>query len=182
MTEGIAEGTISRRRFLHRLALVAATGAGVAITAACGGGGAATNTPATGASPQAAGSTANTAANTAAKPAAPGSSGTLTWGQWDKIDSIDPASPTGGAAADIINNVLDTLVMIDGDEKIYPSLATKWLVEDGGKKITFTLRDDVKFHDGTPLDSTAVKRSWDRILDPATKAAGVVGFFGPIDT
>lgn len=178
---GRIEGeAISRRRFLHRLALVAATGAGAAIVTACGGGGTATNTPG-GASPQAAGSTANAAPTTAQKAAA-GSSGTLTWGMWDKIDSIDPASPTGAAASDIINNVLDTLVMIDGDEKIYPNLATKWVVEDGGKKITFTLRDDVKFHDGTPLDATAVKRSWDRILDPATKAAGVVGFLGPIDT
>ncbi|MGI8689303.1 MAG: ABC transporter substrate-binding protein [Thermomicrobiales bacterium] len=185
MTGRIEGETISRRRFLHRLAFLAATGAGAAIATACGGGGAATNTPASGASPQATGGTANTAPTTATTlkaSAAPGSSGTLTWGQWDKIDSIDPANPTGGAAADITNNILDTLVMIDGDEKIYPNLATKWVVEDGGKKITFTLRDDVKFHDGTPLDATAVKRSWDRILDPATKAAGVVGFFGPIDT
>src|SRR5262249_11204898 len=49
------------------------------------------------------------------------------------------------------------------------------------RKYTFTLRDDVKFHDGSQLEAMTVKRNWERILDPATKAAGVVGLFGPID-
>jgi peptide/nickel transport system substrate-binding protein len=46
--------------------------------------------------------------------------------------------------------------------KILPSLATKWTVSPDGKTYTFTLRDGVKFFDGTPLDSTAVKKSFER--------------------
>jgi ABC-type transport system substrate-binding protein len=56
-------------------------------------------------------------------------------------------------------NLLDSLIAIDGDQKIYPHLATKWTIDEGSRRFTFTLRDDVKFHDGTPLDSTAVKRT-----------------------
>ena len=45
----------------------------------------------------------------------------------------------------------------------------------------FTLRTDVTFHDGTPLDANAVKASLDRIIDPATKSAGAKSALGPVD-
>ncbi len=37
---------------------------------------------------------------------------------------------------------------------------------DGGKTYTFTLRDGVKFHDGTPLTAADVKASWEHIIFP----------------
>src|SRR6266545_3999033 len=37
---------------------------------------------------------------------------------------------------------------------------------DGGKTWTFTLRDGVKFHDGTPLTAADVKASWEHIIFP----------------
>jgi peptide/nickel transport system substrate-binding protein len=106
--------------------------------------------------------------------------GTLTWGVWDKIDDIDPATLTGAAASEVVNNILDPLIAMDADQKFYPALATRWTVDNEARKFTFTLRDDVKFHDGAVLDSTAVKRTLDRILDPASKAAGVVPLLGPV--
>src|SRR5207237_304753 len=95
-----------------------------------------------------------------AKPSAsPRKGGTLAWGQWDKIDVIDPALTTGAAAGEIAQNILDTLITIDSDQKFHPGLASKWLIENDSKKFTFTLRDGVKFHDGTVLTSPAVKLS-----------------------
>lgn len=44
-------------------------------------------------------------------------------------------------------------------------LATDWSVDDEGKSYTFTLRDGVKFHDGSELTSEAVKLSFERILE-----------------
>src|SRR5438874_4265 len=108
--------------------------------------------------------------------------GVLTWGQWDKIDSIDPALTTGAAAGEIAQNILDTLITLDADQKPHPALATKWTIEDSGKKFTFTLRDGVKFHDGSTLTSAAVKQSFERILKPERKAGAVVSLVGPIDT
>jgi peptide/nickel transport system substrate-binding protein len=105
----------------------------------------------------------------------------LTWGQWDANTSLDPAVSSGASATEIIGNVLDPLVAMDGDQKFYPVLASKWEMSSDAKKFTFTLRDGVKFHDGSTLTADAVKRSWGRILDPATKAAGVVTLFGPVD-
>src|SRR6516164_4634485 len=37
---------------------------------------------------------------------------------------------------------------------------------DGGKTYTFKIRDDVKFHDGSPLTATDVAASWDKIIRP----------------
>ena len=113
--------------------------------------------------------------------ASPRKGGTVTWGQWDKIDVIDPALTTGAASGEIAQNVLDTLITMDADQKFYPGLATKWTIEDSSKKFTFTLRDGVKFHDGSMLTSAAVKGSFDRILDPKTKAGAVISLVGPID-
>ncbi len=107
--------------------------------------------------------------------------GTLTWGQWDKNDDLDPATASGAAALEIIGNVLDTLVTIDATQRVHPLLATSWKIEDNSKKYTFTIRDDVKCHDGSMMNADAVKRTWERILDPKTKAAGVIPLFGPID-
>ena len=118
------------------------------------------------------------AASAALKPV---KGGTLTWGLWDKIDVIDPALTTGAAAGEIAQNILDTLITIDSDQKLYPALASKWTITDSSKTFTFTLRDGVKFHDGSTLTSAAVKGSFDRILDPKTKAGAVVSLVGPID-
>ena len=111
----------------------------------------------------------------------PGNGGVLTWGQWDSNDDVDPALASGASALEVVTNVIEPVVTIDADENVYPYLASSWTSDPDFKRWTFTLRDDVNFHDGAKLDSSAVKRSWDRIIDPATKAAGVVGLLGPID-
>ena len=149
-----------RREFLRRSALAAASVAVVACT------------------PQG----VTTASPTVKPSASPVRGGTLTFGQWDKIDSIDPALTTGAAAGEVAQNILDTLVTMDADQKFYPALATKWTIEDSGKKFTFTLRDGVKTHDGGTITADAVKRSFERILDPKLKAGAVTSLIGPLDT
>ncbi len=160
---------LSRREFLRRSALAGAA----MVAASC----APTATPAGTGAPSASGSGAASAAALS-----PRKGGTLTWAQWDKNESIDPALPTGAAAGEIIQNVLDTLVTMDAEQKFYPALASKWAIEDGGKRFTFTLRDGVTFHDGSALTAAAVKGSFDRIRDPKTKAGGVISLLGPLDT
>ena len=48
--------------------------------------------------------------------------------------------------------------------------ATSWEISDDGLTYTFTLRDDVKFHNGETFDSSHVKFSLDRIINPDTAA------------
>ena len=58
----------------------------------------------------------------------------------------------------------------DKDFNIVPDLATSWDVGGDGKTITFHLRPNVKFHDGTDCDAAAVKWNFDRILDDKVNA------------
>jgi len=153
----------TRRRFIARC-VSGLTVAGLGVLAAC----------------QPAVPAPSSAVTTSSASAAPRRGGTLTWALWDKIDDIDPATPTGASALEVINNIVDPLITMDADQKFYPALASKWTVENDARKFTFTLRDDVKFHDGVALDSSAVKRTLERILDPATKAAGIVSILGPL--
>ena len=49
-----------------------------------------------------------------------------------------------------------------GTTDVEPLLATKWETTDGGKTHTFTLREGVKFHDGTDFNAEAVCFNFDR--------------------
>ncbi|MCW2551571.1 MAG: transporter substrate-binding protein [Mycobacterium sp.] len=54
-----------------------------------------------------------------------------------------------------------------GSTKLEGLLATKWTMSPDGLTYTFTLRDGVKFADGTPFDSAAAKASFQRRIDMA---------------
>ena len=59
------------------------------------------------------------------------------------------------------------LVGYGQDGEITPVLATKWAVADtpsGGSKYTFTLRDNVKFHDDSDWNCAVAKLNFDHIM------------------
>jgi peptide/nickel transport system substrate-binding protein len=45
-------------------------------------------------------------------------------------------------------------------------VAERWTVSEDGRTYTFTLRENVKFHDGTPMTSRDVKASLDKVMFP----------------
>lgn len=57
------------------------------------------------------------------------------------------------------------------DLHIVGDLASSWQAAPDGLSYTFKLRDNVKFHDGSPLTSEDVRASYERIINPP---AGVV--------
>ncbi len=66
----------------------------------------------------------------------------------------------------VILSVYEGLVKYKPDStEIIPSLAESWEVSPDGLTYTFKLRSGVKFQDGTPFDSQAVKTSFQRRLD-----------------
>ncbi|MFD6663524.1 ABC transporter substrate-binding protein [Micromonospora chalcea] len=78
------------------------------------------------------------------------------------LRDLDPALQTSYGAWGYLFLVWDRLTMLDKDDKIVPGLAKEWnFVEDGGV-LELKLRDDVKFHDGTPFDAEAVKVNIER--------------------
>lgn len=56
----------------------------------------------------------------------------------------------------------DSLVRVTPKGEIIPWLAEKWDTSQDGKAVTFTLRKNVAYHDGTPFDADSVKWNIDR--------------------
>jgi peptide/nickel transport system substrate-binding protein len=75
----------------------------------------------------------------------------------------------------------DPLVVMDEKGKIIPHLARAWRVSPDGKEITFTLRPGVRFHSGTPFTAEAVKKTYDRARDPATRSPASAFMLGPLE-
>ena len=67
---------------------------------------------------------------------------------------------------------------VDPTGKIIPWLAEKWDTSADGKQVTFTLRKDVKYHDGSPFDADSVKWNIDRYR--MTDASARKGELAPV--
>ncbi len=92
--------------------------------------------------------------------------GVLIVGQIAEPQALDPAAVTAVNDFRILMNVYDGLVRYaDGTLEVEPALATGWEISEDGTVYTFTLREGVTFHDGTPFDAEAVKFNFDRMLD-----------------
>jgi peptide/nickel transport system substrate-binding protein len=108
--------------------------------------------------------------------------GELVYGTWQTPDNLDVQVSNLQVVVMIAWSYLDPLVRTRPDDpKYYPGLAESWTVSNDAKIFTFKLRQDVKFHDGTPLTAEAVKYSFDRIMDPQTKAQLARGALGPFE-
>jgi peptide/nickel transport system substrate-binding protein len=102
--------------------------------------------------------------------AAPAHGGSISIRSTDSADCLDPQKTSSGTANFIDAYVFDTLLSIDKKGRYVGDLATKYKVANGGKRLTFTLRKNVKFSNGDPLTAQDVKFTFDRALDPATKS------------
>jgi peptide/nickel transport system substrate-binding protein len=98
--------------------------------------------------------------------------GTLVIGLDQEPPTLDPHASPSAVTYQIIASVTESLTYRGPDGKIAPWLAESWTVPADGRSVTFKLRRDVKFHDGTPFNAEAVKFNFDRIVDPKFKAGG----------
>jgi peptide/nickel transport system substrate-binding protein len=92
--------------------------------------------------------------------------GVLVVGQIAEPKSLDPAAVTAVNDFRILVNLYEGLLKYKpGTLEVAPGLAESWEVSEDGTEYTFTLREGVVFHDGTPFDAEAVKFNFDRMLD-----------------
>ncbi len=91
---------------------------------------------------------------------------TLIVARGNDANSLDPAESTSFEAIKVADWAFDGLVRFDGNSHdIVPALAESWTVSEDGLTWTFTLRQDVTFHDGTPMNAEAVAFSLERQRD-----------------
>ncbi|MCS5486703.1 ABC transporter substrate-binding protein [Curtobacterium flaccumfaciens pv. beticola] len=139
----------SSRRTVLRSTTTAVAGAAAVLLAltACTGGGAATSNR------------------------TPVSGGTLTYASGDAEPTcLDPHVGGNYPQALLSTQYIEELTALD-DGKPVPALAESWTTSDDGKTLTFRLRDDVRFSDGTAFDAAAVVANIEHVQDPATASS-----------
>ncbi|MEP6469010.1 MAG: ABC transporter substrate-binding protein [Chloroflexota bacterium] len=82
-------------------------------------------------------------------------------------DSLNPGNGLLSESYTLYELVFDTPIALAADGSYVPELATEWGVSDDGLTWTLTLRDDVLFHDGTPMTSEDVKFTLELYRDTA---------------
>lgn len=85
-------------------------------------------------------------------------------------DKLDPAlnSTVDGACLAIL--AFSGLYMYDENGQLVPDLAEGYEMSDDGMTYTFTMKDGLKWSDGTPLTAADVEYSWKRMANPDTGA------------
>ena len=102
----------------------------------------------------------------------PQAAGELRYGFLSEPVTLDPLNPSNTAdGRSLLFNVFEGLVKPDTEGTLQPCIAETIEVEEQGRVYRFRLRENIRFHDGSPLTSADVRYS----LETA-QAAGFTGF------
>lgn len=96
---------------------------------------------------------------------------TLTVAQGADVTSLDPHGQNDQPSSRVRRHIYETLVVQNERLELVPGLAESWR-QVNPTTFEFTLREGVRFHNGDLLTANDVKFSFERVLDPATRAAG----------
>ena len=107
-------------------------------------------------------------------------SDTLVDGTTDTITNLDPAGTYDFGTFTLDANIFEHLLDFKNGPKLEPSLATKCVSVGTLKTWRCTLRQGVKFHDGSAFDSADVKFSIDRVNNKAVKAQAAANSPSPL--
>lgn len=116
-------------------------------------------------------------ASAAAMPKAAG--GSIVIGTVSSVVKIDPDVVTNFLDFNALGLIYQSLVQQNAKLAIVPGLATSWAFSNGNTTLTMNLRQGVKFHDGSTMDSSDVVASLQRAqaaatADPSAKFIGSV--------
>jgi peptide/nickel transport system substrate-binding protein len=107
--------------------------------------------------------------------------GTLVIATSDEPDTLDCQLTAMGVASHICGLMGGSLVSLDpvsGDP--VPYLASSWVIADDGMTYTFTLKDGIKFADGSPLTAADYAFTINRAVNPDTGSPGTSQMLGGV--
>ncbi|NDJ60014.1 MAG: ABC transporter substrate-binding protein [Chloroflexi bacterium] len=90
---------------------------------------------------------------------------------------LDPALHTNDPETALNRAIYDYLVEVLPDATVSPNLATEWTISDDLLTYTFTLREGVTFHDGSPFTSADVVFTFQRLQEVTSPALNLLGEF-----
>ena len=91
-------------------------------------------------------------------------------------DTLDPHATAATSSFQTLKSLYDTLLEVNEAGEIVPALAESWEVSDDGLTLRFTLREGVRFHDGSAFDSADVAATLARVQDEATASPKAAEF------
>lgn len=92
------------------------------------------------------------------------SGGDLIIADMSDLVSLDPHGNNDVPSSNVRANIYDTLTILDENMEVQPHLAVEW-EETDENTYSFTLRDDVVFHDGTEFNAEVVRANLLRVTD-----------------
>ena len=110
----------------------------------------------------------------------------LTVGIPQDIDGLDPHNATGAGTREVFYNIFEGLVKADENGNLNPAVASDYQISEDSTTYTFTLRDGIKFHDGSNVTVEDIKYSLERNMgvdgsEPLIKAYGKIDSVNIID-
>jgi peptide/nickel transport system substrate-binding protein len=167
----LVAGRLSRRQFMRKGAVIGmSTGLMGAILAACGG----ANKVGTSASSSA---SAGGSTSSAAAPATKG--GTLKLAMQTPATAINPLLVNDAGGLNLLAQTGEFLAFDNSQLlQLQPMLATKWTPSKGGAVWTFTLRPNVKFHDGSTMTADDVVYTFQELANPKNASNALSTFAG----
>lgn len=110
------------------------------------------------------------------------------YNQINGMETLDPAFAKSLSIMWTVHFIYNTLLEVDTNLHIVPSLAKSWETSADGLQYTFHLRSDVRFHDneafpdgkGRKMTARDVAYSFNRLIDPGTASAGAWIFNGRV--
>lgn len=102
---------------------------------------------------------------------APAHGDALVEGSNGDVSGFLSAVTSDSASHSAANYIFNGLVRYDKNLKLEGELAESWEVSPNGKKITFRLRKNVKWHDNVPFTSDDVMFTYRKMIDPKTPTA-----------
>ncbi|MDA8584716.1 ABC transporter substrate-binding protein [Rhodobacteraceae bacterium] len=101
----------------------------------------------------------------------------FSWAGTTDPQTMDPHAVNSAPVLGFLNNVYEGLVRRGKDMAVEPALAASWEAIDGGAGWRFTLREGVKFHDGSDFTAEDVLFSYER---GSSEEADVRSWFAPV--
>ncbi len=85
-------------------------------------------------------------------------------------ETIDPALNSAVDGGNMLLHSFECLLAVDEEGKLIPGQAESWETSEDGLTWTFTLRDGLKWSDGSDLTANDFVYSWKRVCDPMVAA------------
>lgn len=96
-----------------------------------------------------------------------------------EIQNLDALVTASGDSLRYALQLYDTLYGFDLKGRMIPRMASAVAIAEDGLTYTYTLRPNIRFHNGDPLTAADVKYSLERVLDPEVKSTRRP-FFAPV--